>query len=300
MIFPFITSIKLASKAYEKHSPKYKKKQQWKILFYTLLNPVFSDKWFKFIKSPEFYNIYLHRTRIYIKPFRPYISTKWNKKQKIKVITDTYRFLQTKNLLNKILSNNLIISNIKFNDQQSGILKLEYDERFRKEGELVLTFECNNCGGKIMSVAFSFKETHNKNWDCIVGCVQGHCNKEYFNLSQKLLNRMRPNSFIIFSLQEFVRNLNCNNIFCAGNAIQANQKKHFINIKKIHKINFDYNKFYEEAGAVKYNDNWYKLPLKPKLKDIETIKSKKRNLYRKRYKMLDEISIQIKNNTTLL
>jgi len=291
-----ITGIKLASVGYKDDSPKYKRKQQWKISFHTLLNPIFSTKWFKLIKSPDFEHILQNRPRIYIKPFRPYISTKWTKNHKVKTILDTYNFLKEKNIINEILTDSIIIANINIDNQDIGFVKLEYDDRFRKEGELVLTFECTKCNEKISSVAFSFEEKKPNNWNCLIGCVQGYSSKANFKQAQKLLYGMRPNSFIIFTLQKLIKELSCNNILCASNLIQVNRKKHFINIQKYHKISFNYNEFYEDSGAIKETPEWYSLPITPKQKSIDDVKSKKRNLYKKRYKLLDDISLQIKNN----
>ena len=288
----FSTGIKLASEGYKDYSVNYKRNQKWKILFHTVLNLRFSKKWFRYVTSPDFNQIFSYRPRIYIKPFRPYISTKFSKRRKVKIILDTYQFLRERKILNTILKKSITISEIKFDKEHIGILRLEYDERFRKEGELVLTFESNKCG-KIISVAFSVEKNDIKEWVCLVGCVQG-VSKTSFKCAQKSLFGMKPNTFIIYSLQEIMKNLSCNNILATGDEIQVNRKKHFINIKYIHKIRFNYNKFYNELNGIKKNDNWYKLPLKYKQKEISTIKSNKRNLYRKRYNLLKEISQQIK------
>ncbi len=290
------TGIKFADAGYKDYSPKYRKKQKWKIAFHTFFNLKFAKKWFDFIQSSEFETVFRYRKKIYIKPFRPYISIKWNKNRKLKVILDTYRFLQEKGLLDKFLIDFVPVAEIDFNNEFTGLLKLEYDNKFRKEGELVLTFECNQCGGKIVSVSFSVEQEQNGKWICRVGCVQGLSRKKNFKLAQKLLFGMRPNSFIIFALQELIRNLSIEKIFAASNAVQANRKKHFINIQSIHKINFDYDKFYEDVGGKRISTDWFELPLTFKRKDINDIKSQKRNLYRKRYKLLDDVADRISSS----
>ena len=292
---------KLATKGFENFDQKYCRKQQLKIVVYTFLYPKFSYKWFQFIKSPNFSPILNQRPVLYVKPYRPYISTKWNKKQKIKVIQDNYNFLKNKgNLLSKLLNANkvpIIIAEVQFKNDFVGYLKLGYDYRYRKEGELVLFFDCDKLGGRIISASFSFEELKKDFWVCYIGCVQGtNINAENsIKLLQKLMYGLRPNSFIIYTLQELASNLGCNEIYGVGNAIQAYRKKHFIHIPWIHNIHFDYNTFWEELNGKKMEKGWYKLPLIPVRKNIQDIKSKKRSMYKKRYNMLDAISSQISN-----
>ncbi len=293
--------LKLASEGFAKENPKYIRKQKSKIALYILTNPIFSYDWFNDIKSETFYHIFLKRPRIYVKPFRPYISTKWTKKQKTKIIKETYKLLEQKNLTNKILNNNFPLATITSAEENQvvGQLEIAYDERFRKEGELVLVFTSDLCGGKVTAVSFSFSFDKNNDLICYVGCVQGHTDKAEFKKAQKLLYGMRPNAFIIYALQVFAKSLGVEKIIAANNTIQANRKKHFINIQSIHKINFDYDKFYQEVGGKPVSKDWSQIPIAPQRKEIEDIKSKKRNLYKKRYTLLDDITVQIQTNVEL-
>ncbi len=290
--------LNLASEGFSKENPKYIRKQKSKIVLYILTNPIFSYDWFNDIKSEAFYHIFLKRPRIYVKPFRPYISTKWTKKQKTEIIKETYQLLGKKKLANKVLNNNFPLATVTSTEDNRvvGHLEIAYDERFRKEGELVLVFTSDLCGGKITAVSFSFSFDKNNSLICYVGCVQGHTDKAEFKKAQKLLHDMRPNSFIIYALQIFAKSLGVEKIIAANNSIQANRKKHFINIQSIHKINFDYDKFYQEVGGKPISKDWSQIPIVPQRKKIEDIKSKKRNLYRKRYALLDDVTEQIQKN----
>lgn len=288
---------------YNDAGESYRKKQQYKIAFHSLLNLKFASRWFKFLRSDEFKFVYSARPNIYIKPFRPYISIKWDKDKKIKVILDSYKFLQSKGdifhqILNdghKILATFMLMD--KDNKQYSLDLKLGYIERFRKEGELVLYLHSRDMGEDIAYVAFSF-ENNNDNISALIGSVQGHIsNKEYATkIIQKLMYGIRPISFIIFAIQVLAKSLKCKDIYCAGDKIHTYRRKHAIAIPWNYKINFDYDKFYKEVGGEKTKDNWFKLPLQEQRKDMKDIKSKKRSLYKKRYALLDDISLQIQES----
>lgn len=289
------TGIQLATAGFEGEETWYQKKQHRKIILKTLLHPVFTYHWFNLLQSAEFQHVTAKRERLYIKPFRAYISTKWNKVEKVKALTESYHFLKVNNLEDTILNGHLIVADIRFDENHQGILKLEYSDQFRKEGELALTLESEQCGGRIASAAFSFIQDEQQNWTCLLGCIQAHVSKENFKLSQKLLHGMRPNAFIVNALQELLNNLECHTLLGVGNTIQAHRKKHFIHINRFHKINFDYDNFYHEMGGKSLENDWYTLPLTPERKDLKEIKSKKRSLYRKRYELLDGISEKIAN-----
>ncbi len=294
----FTIARQLATETYKNHSEKYRKRQQRKIIFYVFLKQKFSRKWFDILYNKDLKSVFPHRPYMYIKPFRPYISIKWNTKQKLKVILDSYRFLsEKKDFLVDFLQNKeaKTLANLFFNDEIKGELKLGYDNRFRKEGELVLWFESEQLGGRIISVAFSFEETEKNNWTCLIGCVQGQIadSQNFTKETQKLMYGLRPKAFIIYALQELAREWGCSTIYGVGDAIQSYRKKHAIHLAWTHKIHFNYDELWLENGAKNMGKGWFELPLVPVRKDLQEIKSKKRSMYRKRYQMLDEISAQI-------
>lgn len=288
-------SWELASRAFFDENKKYRRKQEWKYFFHTFLSPRFASKWFELMESPEFQFITKHRTKLYFKPFRVYISTKWKKKRKVKVIRDTYRFVRSSKNFTRVITNPPIeIAHFQLKDGVEAFLKLGYDFKYRKEGELVLSFECEHLGGVIADAAFSFEEMEN-GWVSRIGCIQGHHTNELYSakVAQKLMHGFRPKSLIVFAVQEFSKALGFSAVYGAGDSIQAYRKKHFIHIPFLHKIPFDYDAFWEESGGKAVNKGWYDLPLEPFRKDIQEIKSSKRALYRRRYELMDDISMKI-------
>ena len=291
-----IQSWKFASDAFIEDGQKYLRKQRWKSLFYVLVNPAFASKWYKTLSSSENLSIIQRFPKVYLKPFRSYLSIQWEKGQRAKVVLDTYRFI------NKIGLTEFFSFGIKTEIAQIETINgfvftlfLEHDYRFRKEGELTFSLEYGSLGERIVSAAFSFEEIKEGSWACRIGCVQGH-NKsdEYISkIAQKFLHGLRPKSLIIYSIQEFTRNLMITEIYGAGDSIQAYRGKHLIHLHRKHSIEFDYNKFWSESGGEPTNDGWYKLPFVPLRKNDCDIKSAKRAMYHRRYSMLDELSLKI-------
>jgi len=228
------------------------------------------------------------------------MSIKWTNAQKIKVIQDSYKLLMcNREVFKQVIaqSGGLELVRFKLNEISDGILTLGYDERFRKEGELVCTFSSNELGGKLVAGAFSFEQLEGDKWVCRIGCVQGYSNDfdNSFKLAQKQMHGLRPKSLIVFAIQELARQMGCVEIYGAGDSIQAYRRKHLIHLPWRHSIQFDYNAIWKESEGEPAEEGWYKLPLIPARKSYDQIKPNKRSLYNKRFALLESISINIEN-----
>lgn len=290
-------AVHLASVAFANEKKEYKRKQQWKVLYYTVLHPKFASRWFSYLKSDDFAEIVAYRPKIYIKPFRVYMSTRWTQEQRVKVIRNSYRFILSKGeLFKQVLYNKYTeLARISLSESVTGLFILGYDNKYRKEGELVISFECKEMGGVIASAAFAFEEQQAGCWICRIGCVQGNrlLKNDVLKAMQKMWNGMRPKALIVFAVQEFARQLGFSALYGAGDSIQAYRKKHAIHIQRFHAISFDYDALWNEIGGQPNNEGWYKLPLTPVRKEKDEIKTHKRALYRRRYQQLDELSLKI-------
>ena len=302
MIVTLLRGWKLASNAYPNAKKTTLLKQQFKILLLVFIYPKFAKQWFTQIEEAPLKQIHQQRPALYIKPLRVYMSTQWDVYRKSKVILDTYRLLTNhpndifQNILNK--NSNILLATFQLKDGSFATASAGYDSRFRKEGEVVIFLKCEELGGLITSIAFSFEETKKDCFVCRIGCVQGN-RTETVNVSkkiQKLLYGQRPSSLMIFLVQEFIQYLNVTALYGASDSIQANLQKHAIHIHKLHNITFSYNKLWNESQGTLQKNGWFKLPINSQKRPIETIKSKKRLMYRKRYQLQDSIAQEFKKN----
>lgn len=291
--------IEYAKHGYREYGSHYRKNQIKKIAFHTSINPRFTKWWFNYINHGKCKEIFQYRPLMYIKPYRVYISTKWKRKERIKVIMDSYLFLSRyPHLYNKYLTNEegVVLSRIDLGEETNAEIRFWYDDQFRKEGEFVLTLYCEKYGGKIISTGFSVIKNES-GWDCLVGCVQSHGNvaeKELLKKIQKKMHGMRPKALLMYTLQSFAHNSGCNSIKCISDKYHSYRKKHFIHLPYIHTIHFNYDEFWKEVGAIRYDDQWFSLKTSPTPnKDLSEIKSKKRAMYRRRYAMLEQINNDI-------
>ena len=292
-------ALKLTEQGFAKEHPKYIKKQKNKILFHTLLNIPFAKKWFSLIQSEEYKWVLSHRPRIYFKPFRVYMSTKWGKKERTKALLSCYAFIKQQSFLTRVIQEEKPIKlaefTMKYNGEK-GQIYLGYNERFRKEGELVVSLHCDSYQEAICEASFVI-DKENEEWVCRIGCVQGNKSAETENAIKELQKQMyalRPKALMIFIIQELSRQLGCTALYGVGSKIQAHNKKHFIHIEWLHKLSFSYDTLWKEADGTPDKDGWFKLPIEMHRKPMEEIKSSKRSLYRYRYEMLDKIATEIK------
>lgn len=296
----------LAAKAFAAEDERYRQKQQYKSFFHALIYSSFASRWFQALYSPEFNLIAEHRPRLYLKPFRVYMSVKWNKDHRVKVILDTYRFMRSRGMCFVQIDTDrkyLPLAIFKLKDGSEASISLGYDERYRKEGELVLFLQCEQLGGCITGASFSFEKILEKEeWMCRIGCIQGHKNnnEDLIKAAQNLMHGLRPKSLMVFVVKEFARHLGIQLVFGAGQSIQAFRRKHFIHIQQLHNINFDYNQLWMESGGKPEDDGWYLLPLITPQKSMDEIKSCKRALYRRRYQMMDQITLEMAKSIQLL
>ena len=158
-----------------------------------------------------------------------------------------------------------------------------------------MTWESDALGGVITAVAFSLEEIEPDRWVCRIGCIQGHSKDDLYSVkaTQKLLQGLRPKSLVIFAVQELSRALGVTAIYGAGDSIQTYRGKHLIHIPALHKIQFDYNAFWEESGGMPVSGGWYELPLTQFRRDIQEIKTNKRALYRRKYELMDLLSSEV-------
>lgn len=290
---------KLARQGYKKTDDNYRKKQIRKITLLVLFQPQFAEKWFKILHSEFFKPILPHRPRLYLKPFRVYMSINWKKKQRLKVIMDSYRFIsQEKSELMRFVTASapVTLSKFKLKDGETGKIQIWYENKFRKEGEFVLSLVLPHWGEPVFFGAIGFESLEKENYIGRIGCVQGnqYLDKKVEKIAQKLMFGLRPKSLILFAIQEFMSNLGIKKLYAVSQKIQVYRKRHLIFLPRFHEIDFDYNQFWKESGGQPAENGWYILPVATPRKKIKEIPSKKRSEYRKRYKMMDEIALEIK------
>jgi hypothetical protein len=209
-----------------------------------------------------------------------YMSRSWGWTQRLKVIRDTYVFVNTKGGVFQeamLREDGLLLARISLEKAGDLILRLRADAQFRKEGEIGAFLEVDGIPGAIISFAFSLEHL-STGWACYLGALQGRKggDEEIIKLTTKAMHGLRPKALMVFAAQEIARSLRMARRLGVGNDIHAARTRMLGPIKK---ILFDYDELWREMGGELQPNGWYALTLKASRRPAEGIKPNKRSMY---------------------
>ena len=155
----------------------------------------------------------------------------------------------------------------------------------RKEGLLTLLLRYQGHG--LYHTNLRFDEDDQGNPSIWVGTIQGY--KDGLERAKKLTKKMhgyRPKNFIFFLLRQLATNMGIQHIYAVSDE-GFFSNSHILRFHR-HKL-VKFNEFWEELGGQVWSEDarFFTIPIEEERKTYETAKTHKRNMYRKRYEMLD-------------
>ncbi|MGE8063643.1 DUF535 family protein [Pseudomonas sp. NPDC089569] len=222
----------------------------------------------------------------------PYISRVWSSRDKLGVLASHYEVV-TRNYPTLLLygrNDSLVLSDL--SELSAGCsLVLDRPSWFMREGELVLNLFQGDL--RIASIAFTLCCTQDEL--CIfIGAVQGiHKGVEsekslgiYRDLT-KDFEGLRPRSFLIEVIKYIAIRMGVEKIYAVGDGYRHHRHPYF-GAHKAQELAADYDVIWLEHGATSSpRDDFFELPLTSSRKPLDSIPSKKRAMYRRRYDLLD-------------
>jgi hypothetical protein len=289
-----------STQAYEARpgeAKKYKRHLRWTVL--AMIREASVRGWFSFLDEPAIRPFVHANPRLAFHPMGTYMSRRWDWTRRLKVIRDTYVFVNAEGGAFQaalLRDQGLLLARIPLEKAGDLILRLKADAQFRKEGELGVFLELEGIPGAISSFAFSL-EHHTTGWTCYLGALQGRKggDEEIIKLATKAMHGLRPKALMVFAAQEIARSLKVASLLGVGNDIHVARARTLGPVKK---ILFDYDELWQEAGGKPRPDGWYTLPLKASKRPPEEMKPNKRSMYAKRYDLMDSLSRQIRTVLT--
>ena len=165
----------------------------------------------------------------------------------------------------------------------------------RKEGFLSLFLMYDGEG----VYHINFRLGHGFNGEpCIwIGTIQGL--KNGLEKSKQITKKMfsyRPKNFMFFLMRQLATQMGINSLYAISDA-GFYTNSHLIRGNRSKKVQF--NPFWQELGGTPCaeDDKYYRIPIEEERKTYETAKTHKRNMYRKRYEMLDRFIEEISENS---
>ncbi len=289
----------LSSRAYtgDRLSRRLKQNLRWALA--AAARPDEALAWFALMKTEDLAPFSDANPILSFKPMRVYLSAKWSQVRRTKVMRETYSFVQWRGgAAREALvrpGRGVLLATFPLGELGPGELRLGFDNRFRKEGEFLVSFHCPEKGGRICSLSFALEWREN-GLVLYAGCVQGLHESEdgLMKALGKAMHGLRPKALVVFAAQEIGRALGVREVLGAGNSIQVHRRKHLIHLAWAHALTFDYDAFWTELGGHPTPEGWFFLPRKARRRTREEIKPNKRGQYAKRYAMLDDLSEQVR------
>ena len=259
-----------------------------------MLHYVASKKIFNFFEQPVFFPFATAYPMLQRKILHRYLHCGMSVNKKANAIIDHYSFIN-KHFTTEAIEHMYFGGSIRLLQvtvaSELYTLEIGYSEAFYREGELALML-IDTENRRIYSIAFSFLKDKDEHY-ILIGGMQGPqqtdaSSLELIKTMTKEMYGLRPRNFMIFILRIIAASLGIEKItaITTDNHIS---KCHRVAFKRFDPFQADYNGYFEEEGGIR-KGRFYILQSEQKRKSIDSIESKKRSLYKKRYTMMDNLS----------
>ncbi len=220
----------------------------------------------------------------------PYIDARWTFNKRVKVIEQHFSSLDgPRRLLNFSAHRHVELSRFPdVNDQLS--LVLDKPITAIREGQVSLSLLYGD--RRIYTVAFSMGCDAGERV-AYVGAIQGRADDdmmEIYKLLTKQLHGMRPRDFLIEALRICCGLMDVHSILFVADRYRHHRSSYF---RPRNDLLTSYDDIWQDRGAVLRPDGFFGLDTGAPRRSLDSVPSNKRATYRKRYAMLDGISIQI-------
>ncbi|MBK5354656.1 DUF535 domain-containing protein [Pseudomonas sp. TH41] len=221
----------------------------------------------------------------------PYISKSWSAQDKLDAVASHYEMV-TKSCPQLLLfgrSERLVLSDLSAFAADCSLV-LDRPTWFMREGELVLNLFQGDL--RIASIAFTLKNAEGGTV-MFIGAVQGiHKGVESersLNIYRELTKSfegLRPRSFLIEVIKYIASQIGVTKIYAVGDEYRHHRHPYF-GAHKAQELAANYDVIWLEHGATpSEREDFFEIPMALSNKALETIPSKKRAMYRRRYELL--------------
>ncbi|MEX9254752.1 VirK/YbjX family protein [Pseudenterobacter timonensis] len=228
---------------------------------------------------------------------RPWLSVVVTRRQALRALAWHYRTLSQQlpvRLMNGYLSSQgVTLLTLNGKDEASFTLRLCADPFLDKEGEATLKF-CTAEGITLAELTFTLCPFEGKP-TLFIGGLQGakaHVPHALIQEATKACHGLFPKRLLLEAAMTLGAFLAVEQIVAVGNATHIYRSWRYRK-KKEGKMQADYDSFWLSVGGCQAAQGYFRLPLAITRKPMETIASKKRAGYRRRYELLDSLEEQL-------
>ena len=219
----------------------------------------------------------------------PYLCASWGPEERLKRIIGHYDAIDALGAPWRFsIDERLVLAEL--DDIHPGMmLVVDQPEWFLREGGLTVNLFLDSF--RAFSVAFSlFPE--DGGLTAVIGGVQGR-NREgildTYREITKALHGLRPRDMLIEAFRMIARQMGVTRILAVSEAARHHRHAFFKGVP----TSQDYDAIWEDRGSTRLNADFFELPVAPDRRDLETVKPKKRPMYRRRFEFLDALEAGI-------
>lgn len=224
-------------------------------------------------------------TQLFLAPLEQYVDMRANMRNRFSMVISDLCFINSR-LQSKKLDGLAPDMRITVFEAQSGLyVDLGWNLKYPQEGMLLLTLKRPDSGAPVYSTSFSI---HNNR--LVVGAVQGPRGENSQDLVRQAtheLHGIRPHYFLVEVLRQFVAIWRLEALIGIDGQYQFKSHAKSFRASAVH---FDYGAFWRDLGGTCESSGNWNIPLHSTRKSIESVESKKRAMYRRRFELLDDMS----------
>ena len=267
-----------------------------RFVMWGLLNRQVTQGMYDLQKDKKLTAVFENDYKLFEKPLKPFISPSFSSTQRLELIRSHFQILTDKfdskviNLYEKPFE----ITTFKDRNGQPYTIELYPGES--REGSIGIKLVELHSGQTIYSITCNLSEDEN---DRVlhIGCLQG-TNRHVIDSQIKIkeitrtLHGLRPKALMLNLSLMFARYFEVNKVIAVSNKGHVYQALRYLGSKR-GAISSDYDSLWEEMSGQKVSKFFYQIPVKLERKDLTHLKRSKRNLYSKRYALLDKLEEEL-------
>jgi len=252
--------------------------------------------WFAQLQRDRLRAYAQRRPHVSIKPLRPYLSLRWNRRRRIAALLDSYEVAARGPAILRLAlaqPGGVVIAHI------DGLeLRLATDYRFRKEGEWVLSLRPVaevQPAAPMMSLSFAFRRGAGGRMATCIGCVQGATGaRDAIRDATRTMHGLRPATLLVLAARELALLAGASRLRAVCDEAQVHRRKHLLHIPGLHALRFDYDALWRESGGRLRRDGWFDLPLRVPHRARSEVPARKRAEHARRCLLIDDIARQLR------
>jgi uncharacterized protein VirK/YbjX len=243
--------------------------------------------WFGNPSNPALQEALVMRPSIVTCVVHPYIHVDWSAERKLQVIGLHYRLLTGRLAFLRFAPT----TSIRLAEVDEAVqVRLEKPEIFEHEGELTINLFRNDT--RLFSLTFTLEQS-GPHIIAYVGGLQGAAGSDSLEIYRTLTHRMqglRPRDLLVTAFRLLCGSLGVARILAVSDQRRICSSSYFESSVQVH---CSYDSAWIDSGGVAVEGGFYALPRDIAQRPFESIPSRKRAQYRRRYAMIDDLAAQI-------